>query len=59
MIFKEDKMFAASCLRIDDLDVYMRVSTYEEKINKTAETFIHNVKWLPLSQRFEIFRDSV
>ena len=49
MVYKEDKIFAASCLRIDDLDVYMRVTTYEEKINKDAEAFIHNVKWLPLT----------
>lgn len=52
-------MFAASALRIDDLDVYMRVATYEEKINKDAELFIHHVKWLPMSQRFEVFKDSI
>lgn len=29
-----------SSIRLDDIDVYLRIATYEEKINKEAEKFI-------------------
>ena len=42
-------------LRIDDLDVYMRIVGYEEKCQRSAEKFINRVKWAPLSHRFDVF----
>ncbi|CDW82479.1 UNKNOWN [Stylonychia lemnae] len=48
-----------STLRLDDLDVYLRIVTYEEKINKDAEKFIQRVKWTPMSNRYEIFQESI
>lgn len=46
-------------LRLDDIDVYLRQITYEEKISRTAERFIQKAKWLPLSHRFELYKKSV
>lgn len=48
-----------SSIRIDDIDVYLRIVTYEEKINKQADKFIHRIKWLPLRHRQDIFEDSI
>ena len=59
MIFREDKLHQASSLRVDDIDVYLRIVTYEEKINKQANKFIQRMKWLPLSHRFEVFEESI
>ena len=48
-----------SALRADDLDVYFRVVTYEERATRGAERFIQRAKWLPLISRFEVFSGSV
>ena len=42
-------------LRLDDLDVYTRIASYEEKCNRAAQRFINRAKWAPLSHRFDIF----
>jgi hypothetical protein len=44
---------------MDDIDVYLRQVTYEQKINREAERFIQRCKWVPLSHRFEIFQESI
>jgi len=48
-----------SALREDDIDVYMRIITYDEKITKHAEKFIQRAKWVPFSKRFDVYRDSI
>lgn len=48
-----------STLRADDLDVYMRIVTYEERVSRKAEKFIQRVKWTPLAHRFQIYLDHV
>lgn len=48
-----------SALRSDDIDVYFRAVTYEERATRGAERFIQRVKWLPLSSRFEVYAASM
>ena len=43
-------------LRIDDIDVYCRVNSYEAKCNKNIEKFIQRAKWVPMSHRFDVFK---
>lgn len=45
-----------SALRIDDMDVYNRIVTYEEKCSRAANKFINKAKWAPLSHRFDAYR---
>ena len=56
---QEENHDPISVLRLDDIDVYLRQITYEEKISRSAERFMHRAKWLPLSHRFEIYKKSV
>ena len=50
---------AQSCIRSDDIEVYARHITYEGKINKLVNKFIAKLKWLPMSQRYEVFESVV
>ena len=44
-----------SALRIDDMDVYNRIVTYEEKCGKPAQKFVNKCKWAPMSHRFDVY----
>lgn len=44
-----------SSLRVDDLDVYNRIVTYEEKCSRATSKFINKAKWAPLSHRFDVY----
>ena len=48
-----------SALRADDIDVYLRCITYEDKVSRIAEKFVRKAKWLPLTHRFEIHKDTI
>ena len=48
-----------SAVRADDIDVYLRVTTFEEKITRKAERFIQRAKWLPMRHRFDIWQDHI
>lgn len=48
-----------SAIRVDDIDVYFRVVTYEERATRNTEKFIQRVKYAPLSHRFEIYSESI
>ena len=48
-----------STLRQDDIDVYLRIATYEDKVLRKAKKFVERAKWLPFSQRFEVYQDSI
>jgi hypothetical protein len=52
-------MPAQSSIRQDDIEVYMRHVVYEGKINKLVNKFMARLKWMPLSERFDIFESSV
>ena len=44
-----------SALRLDDIDVYNRVVTYEEKCNRSLSKFVNKCKWAPLNHRFDVY----
>ena len=44
-----------SSLRRDDIEVYLRTVTYEQKISKLVSKFLARLKWMPLYKRYEIF----
>ena len=44
-----------SALRIDDVDVYNRVVTYEQKCSRAASKFVNKAKWAPLTHRFDVY----
>lgn len=46
---------AQSCIREDDLEVYLRCVTYSGKVTKMVNKFLARLKWLPLSKRFDVF----
>jgi hypothetical protein len=48
-----------SSIRMDDIEIYLRQVTYEQKINKLVNKFLTRVKWIPLTKKFEIFNESV
>ena len=50
-----DSLPRQSALRIDDLDVYNRIVTFEEKCGRAATKFVNKAKWAPLSYRFDIY----
>jgi|LauGreDrversion4_2_1035121.scaffolds.fasta_scaffold3868905_1 hypothetical protein len=54
-----DKKIPISALRSDDIDVYLRCATYEEKVTRLADRFIQHAKWLPITERFNVFKDSI
>ena len=49
----------ASAIRADDIDIYLRYVTYEEKSTRNAERFIQRAKWVPMTARFEVYRLAV
>jgi hypothetical protein len=50
---------AQSCIRADDIEVYLRHVAYSTKINKLVNKFMARLKWLALSERFTIFDATV
>jgi len=46
---------AQSCIRADDMEVYLRSTTYTGKVTKMVNKFLARLKWLPLARRFDIF----
>jgi len=48
-----------SVIRKDDIEVYLRHTVYSLKINKLVNKFMSAQKWVPLTNRFEIFEQAV
>ena len=48
-------MPAQSLIREDDIEVFIRGTTYRNKVNKTVNKFISRLKWLPMEQKYKIF----
>lgn len=44
---------------MDDVEVYLRQVTYEQKLYKLVNKFVNRMKWLPLYRRFEIWNEAV
>lgn len=47
-----------SSVRQDDLECFMRIQSYRNKLFRTSSKFVTEVKWLPYSSRFDIWGDS-
>lgn len=50
---------AQSALRQDDIEVYLRHTTYSLKVNKLVNKFMARLKWMGMSQRYDIFESMV
>jgi len=48
-----------SIIRRDDIEVYLRSVTYDQRVNAQMSKFLARIKWLPLYRRFDIFIDAV
>lgn len=48
-----------SIIRQDDIEIYLRSVTYDQRINRLMSKFLVRLKWLPLYRRFEIWTDAV
>ena len=47
-----------SSIKQEDYEVYMRVKTYQNKLNRLSKKLIHSIKWLPYSKRFDMWKES-
>ena len=48
----------SSSIRMDDLEVFMRVDTYRQQLLRLGEKFAIGVKWLPHTSRYNIWKAS-
>jgi hypothetical protein len=47
-----------SLIRQDDVESYIRTTTYQNKLFRGSMKFVNNIKWMPYLKRFEIWRSS-
>lgn len=47
-----------SSIRHDDIEVFLRITTYRNSLFKVAEKLACSIKWLPFSRRFDIWTNS-
>jgi len=48
-----------SLIREDDIEVYLRATTYRNKINKVLNKFLSRAKWVPLKHKFSIYEQAI
>jgi predicted transcriptional regulator len=48
-------MVPQSLIREDDVEVYLRATSYRNKVSKLVNKFISRLKWLPMQHRSAIF----
>ena len=48
-----------SLIREDDIEVYIRGTSYRNKINKLVNKFMSRLKWLPMEQSYDILQQAV
>lgn len=48
-----------SAIRADDVDVYLRVKSFEEKVQAKNMKALQRLKFLALEDRFDMFEQSV
>jgi hypothetical protein len=52
----EDKdMPGQSLIKEDDVEIFLRATTYRNKVSKVVNKFLSRLKWLPLQHRYDIF----
>ena len=54
----DEKEKKHSSLRVDDIDIFTRIVSYESACNKPVEKFINRAKWVPLAHRFDVYKQS-
>lgn len=47
-----------SIIKLDDFEVFLRISTYRSKLYRMPEKLATSIKWLPHSHRFDIWKES-
>ena len=47
-----------SVIRLDDVEVFLRLETYRSKLFRLSEKLVDSIKWLPYSHRFDIWKKS-
>ncbi len=50
---------AVSAIRMDDVEVYLRQTTYRSRISKGVNKFLARLKWLSLSKRFDVLEEAI
>lgn len=45
-------------MRLDDIETWLRIQTYRNKIFRLSNKLVTEVKWLPYSSRFDIWGES-
>lgn len=44
-----------SLIKEDDVEIFLRATTYRNKVSKVVNKFLSRLKWLPLQHRYDIF----
>lgn len=58
-LYKEaERQTNDSALRQDDFEVYLRHTSYVEKVNRPAKKLIQSLKWLSYEKRYEIWSEA-
>lgn len=47
-----------SAVRVDDVEVYLRIQTYRSRLFRLPEKLAATIRWLPYSRRFDIWERS-
>ncbi len=45
-------------LRVDDIDIFTRIVSYETACNRLIFKFINRARWVPLAHRFDVYAQS-
>jgi hypothetical protein len=48
-----------SLIREDDVEVYLRGTSYRGKLLKLMNKFLSRLKWLPLQSRYEVYESAL
>jgi hypothetical protein len=48
-----------SLIREDDIEVFLRATSYRNKVSRVVDKFISRLKWLPMQHRYSIFEEAI
>jgi hypothetical protein len=48
-----------SLVREDDIEVYLRATSYRNKVSRVVDKYISRLKWFPMQHRYSIFEEAV
>jgi hypothetical protein len=54
----EIKSLKHCTLRLDDIEIYTRIVSYESACNRPSEKYINRAKYVPLSHRFDVYQQA-